>query len=162
MSERGALGGWTIRACGDDRSGGTLEPVRTKWLLPLALVVALAVPSGLVAAPVDGSISRSTITVKNGSSTPQKVIAARLGRRIYANFYVDKPFKSGLALKIEWLDPQGNLRARWKDKTQSGDRKGTRLFAFITAAIYHGLTGRWTVRLTVGSVVKSQHRFMLQ
>ena len=142
---------------------GYPEAVGTKSLLPLALVVvALAVPAGLAAAPVDGSIDHSTITVKSGSSTPQKVIAARLGRRIYANFYVKRPFKSGLPLKIEWLDPQGNLRARWKDKTQAGDRKGTRLYAFITASIYHGLPGRWSVRLTVGSVVKSQHRFTLQ
>ncbi len=151
-----------VRACGDDRSGGTLRAVGAKWLIPIALMIALVLPAGLAAAPADGSIDHSTITVKSGSSPSQKVIAARLGRRIYANFFVKRPFKSGLPLKIEWLDPQGNLRARWKDKTQPGDLKGTRLYAFITAAIYHGLPGRWSVRLSVGSVVKSQHRFTLQ
>ncbi len=133
-----------------------------KHLLPLALVIALALPATLAAAPGDGSIARSTITVKNGAGAPQKVIAARLGRRIYANFYIKRPFKSGLPLSIEWLDPQGNLRARWKDRTASGDRTGTRLYAFITTSIYRGLPGRWTVRLTISSNVKSQHRFTLQ
>ena len=52
-----------------------------KWLIPIALMIALVLPAGLAAAPAGGSIDHSTITVKNGSSTPQKVIAARLGRR---------------------------------------------------------------------------------
>ena len=64
----------------------------TKRLISFALVVgALALPAGLAAAPADGSIARSTITVKNGSGAPQKVIAAHLGRRIYANFFVKRP-----------------------------------------------------------------------
>lgn len=108
-----------------------------------------------------GSIDRSSITVKNGSGPPQKTISSRLGRTIYANFYIKRPFRIGLPLTIEWIDPNGDVRARWRNKTAKTDVKGTRLYAYVTPALYRNHLGRWTARFSVNSVVKSQHRFTL-
>ena len=41
-------------------------------------------------------------------------------------------------LEIEWRDPAGELRARWKDKTIKADKKGTRLYAWIAVGRRQG------------------------
>ena len=69
---------------------------------------------------------------------------------LYANFIWKTPAtpRSGSS-RIEWHDPAGALRARWKDKTIKADKKGTRLYAWIGSGVVKG---------KAGSVEGSAHR----
>ena len=60
------------------------------------------------------------------------------------------PAAAGQVLRIEWRDPAGMLRAVWKDKTIKGDKKGTRLYAWIGNGLVKDTPGGWKAVLTVG------------
>ena len=80
-------------------------------------------------------------------------------KRLYANFTWKTPGRPVRTCAIEWHDPAGALRARWKDKTIKADKKGTRLFAWIGSGVVKGKLGSWKAVLTVGGKPISTHRF---
>jgi hypothetical protein len=101
------------------------------------------------AATSAGSVDRTWISTASGTA-PIKAFKAKAVKRLYANFTWKVPAKAGQVLRIEWHDPSGSLRAVWKDKTIKGDKKGTRLFAWIGAGVVKGALGGWKAVLTVG------------
>jgi hypothetical protein len=121
----------------------------------LALVPALESAS---AADSKGSIKRSWISTTSGGK-PQSQFSAAKVKRLYANFTWKTPATPNQVLAIEWRDPAGALRARWKDKTIKADKPDTRLFAWVGAGLVKGRTGLWRAVLTVGGKPISSHRF---
>jgi hypothetical protein len=111
-----------------------------------ALGTTLAVAS---AAAGKGSVDSSWISTSSGGKTAKSFKASSV-KRLYANFTWKVPAAAGQALSIEWRDPSGALRAIWKDKTIKGDKKGTRLYAWIGNGLVKDAPGRWKAVLTVG------------
>src|SRR5215213_1095228 len=120
-----------------------------------ALVPALASAG---AADSKGSIQRSWISTTSGGKAESQFSAAKV-KRLYANFTWKTPATPRQVLAIEWRDPAGQLRARWKDKTIAADKKGTRLYAWVGSGLVKGKTGWWRAVLTVGGKAISSHRF---
>jgi hypothetical protein len=105
-----------------------------------------------------GTVARSWISTTSGGASAKQFSVARV-KRLYANFTWKTPARPGQALTIEWRDPAGALRARWKDKTIKADKKGTRLYAWIAAGVVKGKAGSWKAVLTVGGKPISTSRF---
>jgi len=120
-----------------------------------ALVPALDAAS---AADSKGSIQRSWISTTSGGKAESQFSAAKV-KRLYANFTWKTPATPNQVLTIEWRDPAGALRARWKDQTIKDDKKGTRLFAWVGSGLVKGKTGWWRAVLTVAGKPISSHRF---
>ena len=117
--------------------------------LLIACLLALAVASGAGAATNKGSVDRTWISTTSGGKTATKFRVASV-KRLYANFTWKVPASAGQELRIEWHDPSGSLRALWKDKTIKGDKKGTRLYAWIGSGVVKGSLGGWKAVLLVG------------
>ena len=110
------------------------------------------------AAESKGSIARSWISTSSGGPSANQFSVAKV-KRLYANFTWKKPATTGQVLTIEWRDPAGQLRARWKDKTIAEDKAGTRLFAWVGSGLVKGKLGSWRAVLSVGNKPISSHRF---
>jgi hypothetical protein len=121
-------------------------------------LLALAPAFDAAAADRKGSIARSWISTTSGGSAASQFSATKV-KRLYANFTWKTPATAGQVLTIEWRDPAGELRARWKDKTIKDDKKGTRLFAWVGSGLVKGKTGSWRAVLSVGGKPISSHRF---
>ncbi|MDX6620691.1 MAG: hypothetical protein QOK36_3077 [Gaiellales bacterium] len=121
-----------------------------RMTLLIACLAALAVASGSAGAATNkGSVERTWISTTSGGKTATKFRAASV-KRLYANFTWKVPASAGQELRIEWHDPSGSLRALWKDKTIKGDKKGTRLYAWIGSGLVKGALGGWRAVLLVG------------
>jgi hypothetical protein len=111
---------------------------------------ALVIASGSAAAATrKGSIDKTWISTTSGGK-PATTFKVSAVKRLYANFTWKVPASAGQVLRIEWHDPTGSLRAVWKDKTINGDKKGTRLYAWIGNAVVKGSLGGWKAVLVVG------------
>ncbi|MDX6560326.1 MAG: hypothetical protein QOD65_140 [Gaiellales bacterium] len=122
----------------------------------LALVPAFDAASA--AGGNNGSVSRSWISTTSGGASAKQFSVTKI-KRLYANFTWRTPASPGLVLTIEWHDPAGALRARWRDKTIKADKKGTRLFAWIGSGVVKGKAGSWKAVLTVGGKPISTSKF---
>jgi hypothetical protein len=121
----------------------------------LALVPAFSVAQ---AAGDKGSVSRSWVSVSSGG-TSEKSFSAATVKKLYANFVWKVPAKPGQLLTIEWHDPDGVLRAVWKNKTIATDKKGTRLYAWIGSGVVKGKLGSWSAVLTVAGTRIGMKKF---
>ncbi|MDX6665338.1 MAG: hypothetical protein QOG68_1544 [Solirubrobacteraceae bacterium] len=111
---------------------------------------ALVVASGSASAATGkGSVDKTWISTTSGGKTGTNFKVSTV-KRLYANFTWKVPASAGQALRIEWHDPSGSLRAVWKDKTIKGDKKGTRLYAWIGNGVVKGSLGGWKAILLVG------------
>jgi hypothetical protein len=117
-------------------------------LIACLLVLSIAVPAA-GAATSKGSVAKTWISTTSGGKTATKFKASAV-KRLYANFTWKVPAAAGQVLRIEWHDPSGALRAVWKDKTIKGDKKGTRLYAWIGNGVVKTSLGGWKAILTVG------------
>jgi hypothetical protein len=126
--------------------------MRMRRLALLTLCMFALVPAFAVAgaAGSKGVVDSSWISQTSGGAPLTSIKAARV-KKLYANFVWKTPAKAGQVLAIEWRDPAGVVRARWKDKTLKGDKKGTRLYAWINSGVVKGHPGRWTALLLVGN-----------
>ncbi len=122
------------------------------------LALAPAFESASAADNSKGSVQRSWISTSSGGQAANQFSVAKV-KRLYANFTWKKPAAAGQVLTIEWRDPAGALRARWKDKTIKADKTGTRLFAWVGSALVKGKLGSWRAVLSVGNKPISSHRF---
>ena len=93
-------------------------------------LLALVPAFDAAAATSKGTVERSWISTTSGGASGKQFSAGKV-KRLYANFTWKTPATPGQDLAIEWHDPAGALRARWKDKTIKADKKGTRLYAWI-------------------------------
>jgi hypothetical protein len=123
--------------------------MRRLTLLTVCLF-ALVIASGSAnAATSKGSIDKTWISTTSGGKTGTTFKVSTV-KRLYANFTWKVPASAGQELRIEWHDPSGSLRALWKDKTIKGDKKGTRLYAWIGSGLVKGALGGWRAVLLVG------------
>jgi hypothetical protein len=123
--------------------------MRRLTLLTVCLF-ALVIASGSAAAATGkGSIDKTWISTTSGGKTATAFKVSTV-KRLYANFTWKVPAAAGQVLRIEWHDPSGSLRAVWKDKTIKGDKKGTRLYAWIGNGVVKGSLGGWKAILVVG------------
>jgi hypothetical protein len=132
--------------------------MRRLAVLTVCLLALVSVLATAQAAVGSGTVSRSWISATSGGDSANSFSVAKT-KRLYANFVWKVPAKPGQVLTIEWRDPAGQLRARWKDKTIAADKKGTRLFAWIASGVVKGKLGSWTANLTVGNTRISTHKF---
>jgi len=121
-------------------------------------LLALVPAFDAAAATSKGTVERSWISTTSGGASGKQFSAGKV-KRLYANFTWKTPATPGQDLAIEWHDPAGALRARWKDKTIKADKKGTRLYAWIASGVVKGKTGSWKAVLTVGGKAISTSRF---
>ena len=121
-------------------------------------LLALVPAFDAAAATSKGSVERSWISTTSGGASSKQFSAGKV-KRLYANFTWKTPATPGQDLAIEWHDPAGALRARWKDKTIKADKKGTRLYAWIASGVVKGKAGSWKAVLTVGGKPISTSRF---
>jgi hypothetical protein len=121
----------------------------------LALVPAFSVAQ---AAGDKGSVSKSWVSVSSGGQSEKSFSAAAV-KKLYANFVWKVPAKPGQNLTIEWRDPDGVLRAVWKNKTIGTDKKGTRLYAWIGSGVVKGKLGSWSAVLTVAGTRIGMKKF---
>ena len=123
--------------------------MRRLSLLTVCLFALCTAFSTANAATSKGSVEKTWISTTSGGKT-QTTFKASAVKRLYANFTWKVPAAAGQVLRIEWHDPAGTLRAVWKDKTIKGDKKGTRLYAWIGNGLVKDAPGRWKAVLTVG------------
>lgn len=121
----------------------------------LALVPAFGVAQ---AAGNKGSVSKSWISRTSGGASEKSFSSAAV-KKLYANFVWKVPAKPGQDLSIEWHDPNGALRAVWKNKTIKSDKAGTRLYAWILSGLVKGKPGSWSAVLTVGGTRIGMKKF---
>ena len=112
-------------------------------------LLALVPAFDAAAATSKGTVERSWISTTSGGASGKQFSAGKV-KRLYANFTWKTPATPGQDLAIEWHDPAGALRERWKDKTIKADKKGTRLYAWIGNGLVKDAPGRWKAVLTVG------------
>jgi hypothetical protein len=129
-------------------------------LAVLTVCLLALVPAFDIARAADGkgAVSRSWISNTSGGASVASFSAAKV-KRLYANFIWKTPAAAGQVLRIEWHDPDGALRAVWKDKTIKDDKTGTRLYAWIGSGVVKGKLGFWSAVLTVGGKQISKHKF---
>ena len=146
----------------DPADQGYLVVMRMRLLALLTVCLVVLVPSLGVASAAgnQGVVDKSWISTTSGGASAKKFKAASV-KKLYANFTWKTPAKAGQVLAIEWHDPAGTLRARWKDKTIKDDKKGTRLFAWVGPGVVKGHPGSWTAVLTVGGKKVSQSKFTI-
>jgi hypothetical protein len=123
--------------------------MRRLTLLIACLLAFATAASTAAAATSKGSVDKTWISTTSGGKTATTFKASAV-KRLYANFTWKVPAKAGQVLRIEWHDPSGTLRAVWKDKTIKGDKKGTRLYAWIGNGVVKTSVGGWKAVLTVG------------
>jgi hypothetical protein len=129
--------------------------------LVVLMVCLLALVPAFVTAQAAGSkgtVSKSWISRTSGGASENSFSATAV-KKLYANFVWKAPAKAGQDLTIEWRDPAGVLRAVWKDKTITSDKKGTRLYAWIGSGVVKGKLGAWSAVLTVGGTRISMKKF---
>ena len=120
-------------------------------LLGLAAVATASAESGAV-------VQKSWVS--RGSGTPALTIVTPGSlTRVYANFVWGRTPKAGQTLRIQWLDPDGTVRAAWANKTLASDRKGDRLFSWVGAGVLAANPGIWKAQLSVGGIVRSARSF---
>jgi hypothetical protein len=134
--------------------------MRRLALLTVCLLVLVATSGVAGAAGTQGSVDKTWISTSSGTA-PIKAFKAKAVKRLYANFTWKVPAKAGQVLRIEWHDPSGSLRAVWKDKTIKGDKKGTRLYAWIGSGVVKGSLGGWKAILTVGGKAIGTAKFRI-
>jgi hypothetical protein len=132
--------------------------MRRLAILSVCLLALVPAFDAAYAATSSGSIQRSWISTTSGGDAAKRFSIAKT-KRLYANFTWKTPATPGQDLAIEWHDPAGALRARWKDKTIKADKKGTRLYAWIASGVLKGKAGSWKAVLTVGGKPISTSRF---
>jgi hypothetical protein len=120
-------------------------------LLGLVSVAGAAAESGAV-------VQKSWVSRGSGTPAVTTVTPGSL-TRVYANFVWARAPKAGQPLRIQWIDPDGNVRAVWANKTLATDRKGDRLFSWIGAGVLAPKPGMWTAQLSVGGIVRSVRAF---
>jgi hypothetical protein len=129
----------------------TLSLVFACVLLGLVTVASAAAESGVV-------VQKSWVS--SGSGTPAvTVVKPGVVTRVYANFVWARAPKPGQGLRIQWIDPNGDVQAVWSGKTLSTDRRGDRLFSWIGAGVLAPKPGLWQATLSVGGVVRSTRAF---
>jgi hypothetical protein len=121
----------------------------------LALVPAFSVAQ---AAGDKGTVSKSWVSRSSGGASEKSFSAAAV-KKLYANFVWKVPAKPGQDLSIEWRDPNGVLRAVWRNKTIKTDKKGTRLYAWVGSAVLKDKPGSWSAVLTVGATRIGMKKF---
>jgi hypothetical protein len=123
--------------------------MRRLAMLSICLLALVPAFSTAQAAGGRGSVSKSWISRTSGGARETKFSSAAV-KKLYANFVWKVPAKAGLSLSIEWHDPNGVLRAVWRNKTIDSDKKGTRLYAWIGSGVVKGKPGTWRAVLKVG------------
>ena len=123
--------------------------MRRLTLLSVCLFALLIAAGSAGAATGKGSVDKTWISTTSGGKTATSFKVSTV-KRLYANFTWKVPAAAGQVLRIEWHDPSGTLRAVWKDKTIKGDKKGTRLYAWIGNGVVKGSLGGWKAILVVG------------
>jgi hypothetical protein len=134
--------------------------MRRLALLSLSLCVLVPAFAEAEAAGNKGVVDKSWISTSSGGAASKSFKASSV-KKLYANFVWKRPAKAGQVLAIEWHDPTGLLRARWKDKTIKADKKGTRLFAWIGPGVVKGHPGTWSAVLTVGGSKIGMSKFKI-
>ena len=127
-------------------------------VLAICLLALVPVFAEAQAAGDKGSVSKSWISQTSGGTKATKFSAAKV-KRLYANFVWKRPAKAGQKLRIEWRDSTNTLRAVWDNKTIAGDKKDTRLYAWVGAGVVKGKLGSWSAVLTVGGTRISIAKF---
>jgi hypothetical protein len=132
--------------------GVTVLGMRMRRLALLTICIFALVPAFAVASAAGnkGVVDSSWISQTSGGTRLTNIKSAKV-KKLYANFVWKKPAKAGQVLAIEWRDPAGVVRARWKDKTIKADKKGTRLYAWISSGVVKGHPGTWSALLVVGN-----------
>lgn len=120
-------------------------------LLGLVTVASVAAESGAV-------VQKSWVS--RGSGTPAvTVVKPGSVTRLYANFVWARAPRPGQGLRIQWIDPDGDVQAVWSGKTLATDRKGDRLFSWIGAGVLAPKPGAWKATLSIAGVVRSTRAF---
>jgi hypothetical protein len=132
--------------------------MRRLAVLTVCLLVLVPAFSSAQAAGSKGSVSKSWISRTSGGAS-EKSFSATAVKKLYANFVWKVPAKPGLPLTIEWRDPNGALRAVWKNRTIKSDKKGTRLYAWIGTGVVKGRPGSWSAVLTVAGTRIGMKKF---
>jgi hypothetical protein len=132
--------------------------MRRLALLTICLLALVPALDAAQAAGGKGTISKSWISTTSGGTKATSFSVAKV-KRLYANFVWKTPATPGQKLRIEWRDPGGVLRAVWNNKTIAGDKKDTRLYAWIGTGVVKPKPGAWKAVLTVGGTKISTARF---
>jgi hypothetical protein len=132
--------------------------MRRLAVLTICLLALLPAFATAHAAGGKGSISKSWISTTSGGAKSTKFSVAKV-KRLYANFVWKVPATAGQVLRIEWRDPAGVLRAVWNNKTIAGDKKDTRLYAWIGTGVVKAKPGSWKAVLTVAGTKISTAKF---
>jgi hypothetical protein len=119
-------------------------------VLTVCLLVLMPALDAAQAAGRTGTVDSSWVSRTSGGKKESSFRVASI-KRLYANFVWKTPAAPNQQLRIEWRDPGGTLRAVWKNKTIAGDKKGTRLFAWVVSDVVKGKPGSWRAVLTVGT-----------
>jgi hypothetical protein len=135
--------------------------MRRLAVLAICLLALAPVFAEAQAAGDKGTVSRSWVSTSSGGPKATSFSAAKV-KRLYANFVWKTPAKAGQDLRIEWRDPSRVLRAVWKNKTIAGDRKDTRLFAWVGSGVVKAKLGTWSAVLTVGGTRISIAKFTVR
>jgi hypothetical protein len=132
--------------------------MRRLALLTICLLALVPALTAAQAAGGKGTISKSWISTTSGGTKVTSLSAAKV-KRLYANFVWKVPATPGQKLRIEWRDPTNVLKAVWNNKTIAGDKKDTRLYAWIGPSVVKSKPGAWKAVLTVGGTKISTARF---
>jgi hypothetical protein len=125
--------------------------------LGASLAVLAPAQPALAAKPLLGTVQRGWISrVQPG--TPLKSVPAK-APALYANFVWLRSPTAGLPLEMQWIGPQGFVRASWKSTTLKSDRPGTRLYSRVANSVFRGSPGTWRVRLMVNDVIRGNLQF---
>jgi hypothetical protein len=127
-------------------------------VLVICLLVLVPTLASAQAAGGKGSVSKSWISTTSGGAKATTFSVKKV-QRLYANFVWKSPAAPGQKLRIEWRDPAGVLRAVWNNKTIAGDKKDTRLYAWIGSGVVKAKPGSWKAVLTVAGTKISVAKF---
>jgi hypothetical protein len=120
---------------------------RAAFLACLALLVSAAAVPAQAAGPLFGTVKRGWVSTSRSGHPLTRVPTN--AKQLVASFEWARAPTPGLALTIDWLGPGGELRARWKDRTQKGDRPGTILWTSVARKTLAAAPGTWHVVLKV-------------
>ena len=126
----------------------------TRLVVACALVCSavLLAPAAVAGPPLRGTIARAYMAAK--STGKAQLTFGHATPHIYANFIWKRAPTPGQKLTITWNGPDGKPVARWTSKTLKSDTAGTRLYAWVTPAVYGKRHGRWHAVLAVGNVTR--------
>lgn len=134
--------------------------MRRLVLLTICLMALVPAFDSAQAAGGQGTVSKSWISRTSGGARETKFSASAV-KKLYANFVWKTPAVPGQKLRIEWRDPNGALRAVWRNKTIKSDKAGTRLYAWVTSTVVKGKPGAWRTVLIVGGKQISASTFRI-